>query len=161
MFLTAEHLSTPFWCFAVLESSSHPPVRNLLCDHQTEMASVWRGKHKDEITIHKSNYRQTNKKKSSLIFWTSLFTERDVFNSYLSWIHKHIGNTIPMVDVINQCYAIKNKPFAQEMVMQNWNLGTDSRDLTSLPRFELLHQSWGRIAVPNPVREEKKYKNKH
>lgn len=41
MFLTAGHLSIPFWCFAGLESSSRPPARSLLCARQTEMASVW------------------------------------------------------------------------------------------------------------------------
>lgn len=40
MFLTAGHLSTPFWYFAVLASSSHPPAHNLLCTHQIGMASV-------------------------------------------------------------------------------------------------------------------------
>ena len=40
MSLTAGHLSTPFWCFAVPGSSSHPPVHNPLCAHQTERASA-------------------------------------------------------------------------------------------------------------------------
>lgn len=40
MFLTAGHPSTPFWYFAVLASSSHPPAHNLLCTHQIGMASV-------------------------------------------------------------------------------------------------------------------------
>lgn len=43
MFSTAVHLSTPFWCFAVPESSSHPPARNPLCAHQTERASARHG----------------------------------------------------------------------------------------------------------------------
>lgn len=50
MFLTAGHPSTPFWCFAVLESSSHPPARNLLCAHRTEMASA-RRRGRDEETV--------------------------------------------------------------------------------------------------------------
>lgn len=45
MFWTVAHLSTPFWCFAVLESSSRPPARNLLCARQTETASAWREEH--------------------------------------------------------------------------------------------------------------------
>lgn len=40
MFLTAEHLSTPFWCFAVPVFSSHPPSRNPLYAHQTGRAST-------------------------------------------------------------------------------------------------------------------------
>lgn len=44
MFLTAGHPSTPFWYFAVLASSSHPPAHNLLCTHQIGMVSV---RHRD------------------------------------------------------------------------------------------------------------------
>ncbi len=40
MFLTGEHPSTPFWCFAVPESSSHPPAHSPLCVHRTEKASA-------------------------------------------------------------------------------------------------------------------------
>lgn len=40
MFLTVEHPSIPFWCFAVLESFFHPPAHNPLGAHQREMASV-------------------------------------------------------------------------------------------------------------------------
>lgn len=47
MFWTAGHLSTPFWCFAALESSSHPLAHNLLCAHRTEMASVHTGKERE------------------------------------------------------------------------------------------------------------------
>lgn len=40
MSLTAEHLSTPFWCFEGPESSSRPPARSPLCSRQTETASA-------------------------------------------------------------------------------------------------------------------------
>lgn len=42
MSLTAGHQSTPFWCFAVPESSSHPPAHNPLCTHHTVRASAGR-----------------------------------------------------------------------------------------------------------------------
>lgn len=40
MFLTVEHLSIPFWYFAVLESFFHPPAHNPLGAHRREMVSV-------------------------------------------------------------------------------------------------------------------------
>lgn len=93
MFWTVAHLSTPFWCFAVLESSSHPPVHNLLCAHRTEMASVRREKH---------------------VFFNN------TTNKHICTLPGYIEETYYLtVGIISQYHFIKNKPFAQGTVMLN------------------------------------------
>lgn len=89
MFLTAAHLSTPFWCFAAPESSSHPPAHNPLCAHQTEMAS--------------GRQRETDRWGDCDVMWLNLKNSLKLIKLILFYLYKQATIILHLLSLIYGC----------------------------------------------------------